>query len=232
MTHLISDLRYSLRQLRKNPGFTTVTVLTLALGIGVNAAMFAVIDGVLLRPLPFPHPEQIVLMGEAGKKDVGPGSSALLNIKDWRAQSHSFDDIGWYTVGLRGVNIRDFSDFIPIIFSSANLFSVLHVEPAMGRGFLPSEEDSGKNQVAVINEAAWKKFFGKDPGAIGQTVKVGETVYTVIGIMPGGFEFPTTGNGPVVWTPLVATELYQQRDSRSMNAVGRLKPGVSPESAQ
>jgi predicted permease len=232
MTHLVSDLRYSLRQLRKNPGFTAVTVLTLALGIGVNAAMFAVIDGVLLRPLPFPHPEQVVLMSEAGKQDVGPQSSALPNIKDWRAQNHSFEDIGWYTVGLRGVNIRDFSDFIPIVFSSANLFAVLHVQPGMSRGFLPSEEEAGKNQVAVINEAAWKKFFGKDPGAIGQTVKVGETVYTVVGIMPGGFEFPSTGDGPVVWTPLVATELYQQRDSRSVSAVGRLKAGVSPTAAQ
>ncbi|HZP22133.1 MAG TPA: ABC transporter permease [Terriglobales bacterium] len=229
---LPQDLRYALRQLRKNPGFTAIAVLTLALGIGVNAAMFAVVDAVLLRPLPFAHPEQIVLMSEAGKNDIVPSNSALPNVRDWRSQSHSFEDIGWYTVGLRGVNVRDFSDFIPIVFSSPNLFSVLHVQPTSGRSFLASEEENGRNQVAVINAAAWDKFFGKDPNAIGRTVKVGETVYTVIGIMPAGFTFPATGDGPVVWTPLVATPLYLERDSRTLTAVGRLKPGVSPQAAQ
>src|SRR5215469_5633991 len=193
MTGLLQDLRYAFRQLRKNPGFTAVTVLTLALGIGVNAAMFAVIDGVLLRPLPFPSSEQIVVMSEAAPKDLAPGSSALANIRDWRAQSHSFQDMGWYTVGLRGVNVRDFSDFIPVIFSSPNLFSVLHVSAVTGRGFLPGEDLNGKNEVVVLNAAAWDKFFGRDPNAVGRTVKIGDTVYTVIGIMPSGFEFPSVG---------------------------------------
>jgi predicted permease len=232
MSGLFQDLRYGLRQLRKNPGFTAVTVLTLALGIGVNAAMFAVIDAVLLRPLPFPQPDQIVLMSEAGPKDVAPSSSALPNIRDWRAQSRSFQDIGWYTVGLRGVNVRDFSDFIPIVFSSPNLFSVLQVRPAIGRSFLPGEEENGRNDVVVINTTAWDKFFGKDPHAVGRTIKVGDTVYTVIGIMAAGFEFPTSGDGPVVWTPLANTALYQQRDARMVTAVGRLKPGVSVQAAK
>ena len=232
MTGILQDLRYALRQLRNNPGFAAITVLTLALGIGVNAAMFAVIDGVLLRPLPFPKPNEIVLMSQAGKKSLVPGNSALPNIRDWRAQSHSFQDIGWYTVGLRGVKVRDFDDFIPIVFSSPNLFSVLQVQPTIGRNFLPSEDQSGRNQVAVINRAAWNKFFGNDPNAVGKTVKVGETVYTVIGIMPEGFNFPATGEGPAIWTPLVSSPLYEQRDSETLTAVGRLKPGVSPRAAQ
>ena len=232
MSGLLQDLRYAFRQLRKNPGFTAVTVLTLALGIGVNAAMFAVIDAVLLRPLSFPKPEQIVLMGEAGKTNLVPGNSALPNIRDWRAQSRSFQGIGWYTVGLRGVNVREFSDFIPIVFSSSNLFSLLQVRPTIGRDFLPSEEQNGNNQVAVINRAAWEKFFGNDPSAMGKTVKVGETVYTVIGILPEGFEFPVTGEGPAIWTPLVSSPLYEERDSETLTAVGRLKPGVSPQAAQ
>ena len=232
MSGVLQDLRYAFRQLRKNPGFTAVTVLTLALGIGVNAAMFAVIDAVLLRPLPFPKPEQVVQMSEVGQHDNAPSSSALANIRDWRAQSHSFDSVSWYTVGIRGVKVRDFSDYIPIVFSSADLFSTLQVQPASGRTFMPQEEQAGKNEVAVINSIAWEKFFANDPQTIGRTLKVGETTYTVIGIMPAGFEFPSQGDTPVVWTPLVPTELYEQRDSRSVTAIGRLKPGVSPEAAQ
>ena len=231
MTGLLQDLRYAFRQLRKNPGFAAVTVLTLALGIGVNAAMFAVIDAVLLRP-PFPQPEQIVLMSEAAPKDVAPTSSALPNIRDWRAQSHSFQDIGWYTVGLRGVNVRDFSDFIPIVFSSPNLFSMLQVQPAIGRSFLPAEEESGRSDVVVINDTAWNKFFGKDSQAVGRALKIGDTMYTVVGIMPAGFEFPAVGDGPAAWTPLANTPLYQQHDARMVTAVGRLKPGVLPQAAK
>jgi len=143
MTGLLQDLRYAFRQLRKNPGFTAVTVLTLALGIGVNAAMFAVIDAVLLRPLPFPKPDQIVQMSESRPEDLsGPMASisSLPDIRDWRAQSHSFQDIGWYTEGIRSVELPGFSDFIPVIASSSNLFSVLQVQPAIGRGFLPEED--------------------------------------------------------------------------------------------
>src|SRR5580698_7886386 len=104
MTGLLQDLRYAFRQLRKNPGFTAVTVLTLALGIGVNAAMFAVIDAVLLRPFPFPKPEQIVQMSEAHPADVTASISSLPDLRDWRTQAHSFQDIGWYTTGIRSVD--------------------------------------------------------------------------------------------------------------------------------
>src|SRR5690348_6309396 len=134
---MFQDLRYAFRQLRKNPGFAAVTVLTLALGIGVNAAMFAVIDGVLLRPFPFPKPHQVVEMSEASVTSGGPSNiSALPNIRDWRAQSKSFQDIAWFTSGIRSVDLPGYSDFIPVVYSSANLLSMLQVEPTVGRGFM------------------------------------------------------------------------------------------------
>ena len=233
MSSLLQDLRYALRQLRKNPGFTAVTVLTLALGIGVNAAMFAVIDAVLLRPLPFPKPDQIVQMSEASPTDLAPANSSLPDLRDWRAQSHSFADIAWYTMGIRSVDIPGFSDFVPVIFSSANLLSTLQVEPAMGRNFTPEEDQPGHGEVVLLNSVAWQKFFNNSPQAIGSSLKLGSKTYTVIGVMPPGFEFPATvGDGPAAWSPLVATAAYLGRDSRTITAVGRLKPGVSITAAQ
>jgi len=235
MTGLFQDLRYAFRQLRKNPGFSAVTVLTLALGIGVNAAMFAVIDAVLLRPLPFPKPNQIVEMSESRPEDLsGPISSisSLPDIRDWRAQSHSFQDIGWYTESIRSVDVPGFSDFIPVIASSSNLLSVLQVQPALGRGFLPEDDQPGHGDGIILNAPAWERFFGKRPDVIGQSLKMGEKVYTVIGVMPEGFEFPAVGSGPTVWQPLVTNAEYEARDSRTLTSVGRLKPDVSIASVQ
>ena len=235
MSGLLQDLRYAFRQLRKNPGFAAVTVLTLALGIGVNAAMFAVIDAVLLRPLPFPKPDQVVQMSESRYEDMGgaiASISSLPDMRDWRAQTHSFQDIGWYAEGVRSVDVPGFSDFIPVIASSSNLFSVLQVQPALGRGFLPEDDQPGHGDGIVINTVAWEKFFGKRADVIGQSLKLGDKVYTVIGVMPPGFEFPAVGDGPTVWQPLVVTPEYEARDSRTLTSIGRLKPGVAVASAQ
>ncbi|HUI84019.1 MAG TPA: ABC transporter permease [Candidatus Binatia bacterium] len=232
MSSLLHDLRYAFRQLRKNPGFTSVTVLTLALGIGVNAAMFAVIDAVLLRPLPFPKPDQIVQVSEATPQDVAASSSSVPDIRDWRAQSHSFQDIGYYTVSLRGVDVPGFSDFIPVVLGSANLLTTLQVEPALGRGFLANEDQPGHGDVVLINSVAWEKFFNRSPKAVGSSLKMGDRIFTVIGVMPAGFEFPYVGDGPAVWGPLVLSKEYEGRDSRAVVAEGRLKTGVSLSAAQ
>ncbi len=232
MSGLLQDVQYALRQLRKNPGFTTITVLTLALGIGVNAAMFAVIDAVLLRPFPFPKPSQVVQMSEARPDDVAASSSSLPDIRDWRAQSHSFQDIGWYTTGIRSVDIPGYSDFIPVIYSSANLLNTLQVDPQIGRNFMPNEDQPGHGDVVLINTIAWEKFFNRNPQVLGSTLKLGNKGYTVIGVMPDGFEFPYVGDGPAVWSPLVPVKENEERDSRSLTAIGRMKPGVSVAAAQ
>jgi predicted permease len=229
---LLQDVQYAIRQLRKNPGFTTITVLTLALGIGVNAAMFAVIDAVLLRPFPFPEPNQVVQMSEARPDDVAAGSSSLPDIRDWRTQNHSFQDVAWYTTGIRSVDIPGYADFIPVIYSSANLLTTLQVDPQLGRNFMPNEDQPGHGDVVLINTIAWEKFFNRNPQALGSTLKLGNKSYTVIGVMPNGFEFPYVGDGPAVWSPLVPVKENEERDSRSLTAVGRMKPGVSVEAAQ
>jgi predicted permease len=232
MTGLLQDLRYAFRQLRKNPGFAAVTVLTLALGIGVNAAMFAVIDAVLLRPFPFPHPSHIVQMSEAAPQDVAPAASSLPDMRDWRAQADSFQDIAWYTTGIRSVHLPAFSDFIPAVLVSSNLLSTLQVQPILGRDFSPEDDKPGHGDVVLLNSTAWEKFFAKSPNVIGSPLKLGNKLYTVIGVMPAGFEFPYVGDGPAVWSPLVPTQDYLERDSRTITAVGRLKPGVSIAAAQ
>jgi predicted permease len=232
MTGLLQDLRYAFRQLRKNPGFTAVTVLTLALGIGVNAAMFAVIDAVLLRPFPFPKPDQIVQMSEAAPQDPAPAASSLPDMRDWRAQSHSFQDIAWYTTGIRSVDVPGFSDFIPAVLVSSNFLSTLQVQPALGRDFSPQDDQPGHGDVVLLNTTAWEKFFARRPNVLGSSLKLGDKLYTVIGVMPAGFEFPSVGDTPTVWQPLVSQKEYEDRDSRSLTAVGRLKDGVSPTAAQ
>src|SRR5579862_2407890 len=230
---MLQDFHFALRQLRKNPGFSAVTVLTLALGIGVNVAMFTVIDAVLLRPLPFPKPNQIVQMSEAKPEDFAASSSALPDIRDWRAQSHSFEDIAWYTVGIRSVNVPGYSDFIPVVFSSANLLSTLQAQPVLGRNFSPEEDQPGHGDVILINSVAWEKFFARSPQAVGSSFKLGDKLFTIIGVMPAGFEFPASlGDGPAIWTPLHASKEIDARDSRTLTAVGRLKPGVALGNAQ
>jgi predicted permease len=232
MNGIFQDLRYAFRQLRKNPGFTAVAVLTLALGIGVNAAMFSVIDAVLLRPFPFPKPSQVVQMSEARPDDVAASSSSLPDIRDWRALAHSFQDIAWYNTGIRSVDIPGFSDFIPVIYSSPNLLTTLQVDPQLGRSFTPSEDQAGHGDVVLLNTVAWEKFFNRNPQAVGSSLKLGNKVYTVIGVMPAGFEFPDVGDGPAVWSPLVPVKENEERDSRSLVTIGRLKTGVSIGAAQ
>ncbi len=215
MFTFIQDLRYAFRQLRKNPGFTAVTVLTLALGIGVNAAMFAVIDGVLLRPFPFPKPNQVVQISELSASDSNrrhliSAEHSRLARADPTPSRISAGSPRAFAASIYPVSPISF----PAVYSSANLLSMLQVEPAIGRNFSPDDDQPGHGDVVLINSIAWEKFFNKNPQAVGSALKLGNKVYTVIGVMPKGFEFPTVGDGPAVWVPLVPDKNYEARDSR------------------
>lgn len=230
--NLIADLRYALRQLRKAPGLTVTAVLTLALGIGISAAMFTVVDGVLLRPVPVPHPSEIVALGEANHAGkMGP--SSLPNLRDWRARSKSFQGIAWYTEKYLDLKKADGSAQSSVqVETSANIFSTLQARPLMGKTFLPNLGAKGNASTAVLSYFVWKNYFHGDKGIVGKTVDLGSDPYTVIGVMPPQFSIGLGAEGPAVWTVLIPSPNMDQRDRSFLYGLGRLRRGVSVASAK
>ena len=231
MNSFLQDLRYALRSLRKNPGFTLVAVLTLALGIGANTTIFSVVHAVLLRPLPYRDPERLVTLwqnnGKAGvtRDDVSPA-----NFLDWREQSRSFESMA----GIEpfGLSLSDQGE--PERFSAflvtAGFFEVLGMNPLYGRWFAPEEYQPGNDHVVAIGYGLWRRRFGGDTGLIGQTLRLNGQPYRVVGIMAPEFQFPLERE---VWAPRPIREHDRQlRGPTYWNVVGRLKPGVSARQAQ
>jgi predicted permease len=224
------NVRYGLRQLVRNRVFAVVAILTLALGIGMTAAMFSVVYAVLVRPLPFTNPEQIVLIGQASA-DNRPGPSSLPDIRDWREQSKTFSDIAYWELAVLNLESRGQTRSVPAIRCSANLLSLLGTRAALGRTFFPNENKL-ENPVAVLSASAWKSLFSSDPGIINNSVKVGGESYTVIGVMPDDFIFPLAQSGPVVWLPLQPKPAWEDRNMAMLQVVGRLNPSVAPNAAE
>jgi putative ABC transport system permease protein len=231
MHYLWRDLRHGARLLIKNPSFTAIAVLTLALGIGANTAIFSVVNGVLLRPLPYPEQERLVMIwedpGNIPRNNVNPR-----NYADWREQNQVFEQVAAFY--LQSVNLTDEGEPERMIGArvAANFFSILRVNAAHGRTFLPAEDRLGSQPVAVISHSLWQRRFGGDPNVIGRTLALNGTNTTVVGVMPSDFGFPQQAE---LWTPLVftANELANtSRGSHYLNVVGRLKPGVSVEQAK
>jgi len=232
MTNMWADLRYAIRQLRKAPGFTVTAVLTLALGIGISAAMFTVVDSVLLRPLPVPHSLEIVVLGEANNSgNVSP--SSLPDLRDWRARSKSFQDIAWYTQKFFDLKKADgTAEFSVNTQTSPNFFSMLQARPLLGRTFLPQADTEGNQGVVVLSYFVWKNNFHADKNIVGKAIQLGTDTYTVIGVMPHRFYIPINDDGAVVWTVLAHTPDMEQRDNGFLNGIGRLRPGVTAVSAR
>jgi predicted permease len=229
---LLHNFRYGLRQLRKQPGFFLVAITTLALGIGLTGAMFTVVYAVLLRPLPFADPERVVIIGQANRADNQPGPASLPNIRDWREQSQSFEEIAYWNLSVHSLNSRQQSEFVADIRCSANLFSLLRVQPVLGRPFDPEADRPGKGNVAVLSAKAWKGVFAADPNVIGTTFEIGTDQYTVIGVMPENFAFPLTLDRAMVWIPVQTKPEWEDRNTAMLQVVGRLRPGVRVEAAQ
>ena len=231
MQGFAGDVRYAFRQLVRAPAFTLTALLTLALGIGVNAAMFSVVDQALLRNVPYPDSGRLVQMGPRPNGSQNIGIATLPDIRDWRARSHSFSAIGYYSMQLPTLGGRDNPQLVPQVISSANFFDVLGLHAAMGRLFLPDDEKVGNGKVLVLSWTIWEKFFHGDPGILGQSVPLNGEHYVVIGVLQQGSSFPE--NIDTMYSPVEAdTKDYQDRGSSFLQAVGRLRAGVSPQQAQ
>jgi predicted permease len=231
MRTLLQDLQYGFRQLRNAPVFAVTAILTLALGIGINAAMFSVVDQVLLRSMPFPRADEVVQM--AVRSDSGGfASTSLPDIQDWQARSHSFQQIAYYTEQVPTLGGTSTPKLIVEIVSSSNLFDLLQAGPMLGRTFLPGDSQAGRTNVAILGAAVWQEVYHGDPQIVGRTVPVNGIPYTVIGVMPRGFAFPANSGDDTIWTPIpMDDKALQDRGSAALSVVGRLRAGVSMAAA-
>jgi hypothetical protein len=204
MQTLLYDLRYALRQLRKTPGPALLAILTLALGVGANTAIFTVIESVLLRPLPYAHSDRLLTIGPAGAKPSF-GSTSWLNYRDIRDQSRELSAVAGYSSDVSVVESHDSSQSVVAPRVTPNLFSMLGVQPLLGRTFSSAEGQTGGPQAAILSEGLWRQSFHADPDIVGQTVKIGGQARTVVGVMPSSFHFPEE-IGPDIqkglWLPL------------------------------
>ncbi|HEX5438805.1 MAG TPA: ABC transporter permease, partial [Gemmatimonadaceae bacterium] len=232
MDTLVRDLRLAVRGLRKSPGFTLIAILCLALGTGATTAIFSVVNAVLLRPLPYPRPQQLVRLYESHTDRAGwHGSVSPANYLDWRQQNTVFAQL----VAYGGANVNLQSDAAPQrLFAqraTTNLFALLGVSPELGRTFRPNDTQPGADHTVVLSDALWHSRFGGDPAIVGRTITLDGESYTVIGVMPPGFAFPATSSTDL-WLPRTFTpDEHAQRGNRYLAVVGRLKPGVTLDAA-
>ncbi len=236
MQTIWQDLRYAARMLAKNPGFTAVAVLTLALGIGANTAIFTVVYGVLLRPLPFPEPDRIVQMAEAYKTQSDEMDLTWKQLEHLREFGQLFEHIAGYTDAGYNLSTGTQAEHVRGNPVSAEYFQVLGVRPSLGRDFLPEEDRGDGQHVVILSHSLWKRRFGGDSTAVGKTILLNGDPYTVIGVMPAGFgpqvNSPLNrGRSVDLWIPLALVAKTAGSGS-NIPVVARLRPGVTPAQLQ
>ncbi len=235
MQNLIYDLRYAVRQLRKAPGMAILAILTLALGVGANTAIFTVIDSVLLRPLPYAHSDRLLFIGPQSDKPSF-GSTSWLNFRDIRAQSKLLEDAAGYAEDVSVLETQELSQSVVAPRVSTNLFAMLGKGPLIGRTFNDAEGQTGGPAVVMLSEGLWRESFHSDPGIVGRVVKVGGKPTTVVGVMPSSFHFPDDVGPDLqkgLWLPIQPTEeMLKQRGYHFFSVVGVMRPGVTVAQAQ
>ena len=243
---MLNDIRYGLRQLFKHPGFTIIAIVTLALGIGANTAIFSVVNAVLLKPLPFPEPDQLIAVGMTDTRQKGEtnlNSLSYPDFFDFRDQNRTLASSAVYRDGTYALTSDEGATSVHGVKASAEFFDVLGIKPKMGRAFVRDDEEGGGGQggfKVIISDDFWKKHFGGDPNVIGRTVTLDRRPHTVIGIMPAGFQFPIQNDATDFYVSIAedaanpdgSQPQTKQRGSHSLQAVARLKPGVTVAQAQ
>jgi len=236
MNSLLQDLRYGMRMLRKRPGFTFVAIITLALGIGANTAIFSVVDAVLLRPLPYPQAERLVFLWSTMiGQGVPTSGSALPDYREWRDRNDSLEGLGGFYYGDFNLSSSGSEpERVQGAYITSNLFDVLKVSPAVGRLLTPDEDQYGRHRVVLLSYGLWQRRFGGDPGVISREIKIGGAGYTVVGVMPKGLPFFDNLPEVELWTPIAFApgDNFDTRNNHFVNLVGRLKPGVTAQQAQ
>src|ERR1700690_1452023 len=227
------DIRYGWRMLRRSPGFAVVADLTLAIGIGANAAIFSVINTVLLKPLPFRDAQRIVFIWETDpNRNIDRGIASPAEFLDWRGQSRAFEELSAWRTWFYNLTGSAEPEQLWGMQTSGNFFRLLGVTPVLGRDFIPDEERPGHDQVVMITYGLWQRHYGGDPGIVGKTIAIDEKPFTVIGVLPRNFSLFGTSRQYDLWMPFAFDRAQLHRESHSVMVFGRLRNGVGIPQAQ
>src|SRR3989440_4869896 len=228
---LFRDVRFGLRMLLKTPGFSIIAIFTLALGIGANTAIFSLVNGVLLRPLPFPDAERIVYIeGKNPQAGITESNISFLDFTDWSQQTDLFASTAAYWTGTANFGADGAEpERVPRAGVTTGFFSVLGVQPILGRTFVPEDDKGWPQSVAIISHGLWKRRFGSDPAIVGKQVQMSSRPLTIIGVMPPGFEYPEQTQ---VWVTTAVNLSLEPRDNRVWSAIARLNTGIDLKQAQ
>lgn len=227
MEALLQDIRYGARMLRRSPIFTLVVIVTLALGIGANTAIFSVINAVLLKPLPFPQPDRVVAVFETNiARGMEQETLSPANFRDMATQNQVFSSVSAYVLNPRALTGQGDPARVHVVISTSSLFDVLGVAPLLGRTFLAEDASGGHGRVVVLSHHVWSTRFGAQSDIVGKTIHLDGLDYSVIGVMPEGFQFPLSGSD--MWTLLPSREAFwAARGAHYLSGVARLRPGIS-----
>lgn len=232
MQTLFQDLRYGIRLLFRNPGFTLVAVITLALGIGANTAMFSVVNAVLLRPLPFPKPDRLVMLFHSYPRiNLARASVSAPGFVYYRDQAQSYENMAAVTTRQAPQNLTGVGtpERVRSALVSAGFFPTLQVRPVLGRAFLPEEDQPGRNHEVVLSYGFWQRHYAGDREVVGKTVTLDGIGYNIVGVMPAGFDFPDRTD---LWTPIAFAPTQLSDFTEYLSVIARMKPGVSVAQAQ
>jgi putative ABC transport system permease protein len=231
MTTFLHDIRYGFRMLLKHKGFAAVAIIALALGIGANTAIFSLVNGVLLRPLPFPDSERIIcIQGKNLAAGITDSNISFVDFTDWSQQTDLFASSAAYWTGTANFGADEAEpERVPRAGVTTGFFSVLGVHPVLGRTFVPEDDKGWPQTVAIISHGLWKRRFGSDPAIVGKQVQMSSWPLTIIGVMPAGFEYPEQTQ---VWVPSAVNLRDEPRDNRVWSAIARLNNGIDLKQAQ